>query len=88
MQGARRGADRAGRVNRVEDFYLAKSHGIDLKVLPASCQIASRPWGKPRRSGKSLFGHGFSRMDTDKAGVERHHGDFHPCSPVFIRGKK
>src|SRR3546814_7531803 len=32
MQCARGGADRSSRVDGVEDFNLAESHGIDLKV--------------------------------------------------------
>src|SRR3546814_17219018 len=55
MQAARGGADRPGRVDGVEDFNLAESHGIDLQVPSGSCQIAIcysglRPTPSPRAS--------------------------------------
>src|SRR3546814_11360000 len=56
MQCARGGADRSSRVDRVEDFNLADSHGIDLKVPSASCQLAicySAPRPTPTRRGSA-----------------------------------
>src|SRR3546814_10719581 len=71
MQCARGGADRSSRVDGVEDFNLAESHGIDLKVPSGSCQIAIcysglRP--TPSRRGSAAHSSTPSRRNT-------------PCSP-------
>src|SRR3546814_6771867 len=67
MQCARGGADRSSRVDGVEDFNLAESHGIDLKVPSGSCQIAIcysglRP--TPSRRGSAAHSSVPSRRNT------------------------
>src|SRR3546814_17453201 len=67
MQCARGGADRSSRVDGVEDFNLAESHGIDLKVPSGSCQIAIcysglRP--TPSRRGSAAHSSTPSRRNT------------------------